>query len=1139
MLYESVKLDEKDLRLYRAIREMDFKLATELINSGSNINAIDSNSGLTIMNLILGNAGIKDIKSKKEMLDYLIENNATDDYAYYDEKEPKYFPIMYLLQLIHLGVLNQDETIDLMLKFPKDWFNKHFPNDRNVLMFLTSRDITEKSFELLIDKFEGDILDSVDYIGNSVLSLTVLFDKLSFAKRLVLKGININLKNKDKLSAFDIALQKIAANSKNKNELLDFCELMIEKKYEFSEISIENGKPVGRLNDFIKLEKEREADISKIISNLEPNNKMLLSLIHEDIKMIEKRLKESEVVDLLKTKPQNKEVYLRYAAVSNRKDVVEYLIKLLKPFNYDECSQTFKSFIENDCESDIVQVFKNSIEKGSEQENNYYDLDNIIDKNIEEINSLFEKGAYIDLNYAIFSYLAAKNKNMSEEILSKMMQVILLFIDFADKNQINEFDDDGEDYGYNPLQKALGANVKDLSLKLLDKNVELNFVYQPDEYNFGNKFVYRDIFNIAIDAGNDIEVLEKIIVKMKDYLPNFEIGDYWKYYAKRIVLRDDAKLVILLLKKYGFDVNENADEVIDLLIRTKKGEFIKEIYKIPAIEIREIFIKKITHYIKDEMFDSLKNLLLVIKADNVFNPNELKSIVSKVIDPQNMDDVTNILTNTGFDTEEIQQKVFPHIKLTNYKSFKQMSRPMEIKPLTLLCGKNSCGKSSIIKSILFIKQSISEHNMGEEFVVNGIYTDIGLLKNVTYNGNMEPSTLSFSDGETIFEVCISPRGYENIYYNKKDSPYIRHFLIDWKSKTSSERKQIKVYNRYFNSRHNLRFRYDEGLNSEHISFILEPEPIDCLDLGVFFGNLGMKYEKNYYFKTDEDIISEINLGGTKYYNFVQKDFFNKEQQSLKFDRKNAANNIFGEELTEAKRKVKEMFNKIIYLGPLRQKPQRKYISNCVVNDVGINGEKSIFLLSQFSTLQTELLQAWLKNMQMNYVFAQKNSEDPEVLYFRVQSNKNYNADLIDVGFGYSQVLPILIQGIALEEGETLIIEQPELHLHPEMQMHLADFFIDLIKRGKKIIIETHSEHIINRIVRRMLEDKDNKIKDQTSIYFIENASAADGANFKEIELDGDCGIKNWPDGFFDQASNEKDQMLKNILRNFKNDKNSN
>ena len=130
-------------------------------------------------------------------------------------------------------------------------------------------------------------------------------------------------------------------------------------------------------------------------------------------------------------------------------------------------------------------------------------------------------------------------------------------------------------------------------------------------------------------------------------------------------------------------------------------------------------------------------------------------------------------------------------------------------------------------------------------------------------------------------------------------------------------------------------------------------------------------------------------------------------------------------------------------------------------------------------------------------------------------------DITDVGFGISQVLPILVQGFMSNNRSLTLIEQPEIHLHPKMQADLADLFIDIVKLAadkkgkikKSLLIETHSEYLLKRLRRRISEGKLSS-KD-IAIYFIEprDKDNKDSALIKNIEISKD-GSFEWPKDFY-------------------------
>ena len=125
----------------------------------------------------------------------------------------------------------------------------------------------------------------------------------------------------------------------------------------------------------------------------------------------------------------------------------------------------------------------------------------------------------------------------------------------------------------------------------------------------------------------------------------------------------------------------------------------------------------------------------------------------------------------------------------------------------------------------------------------------------------------------------------------------------------------------------------------------------------------------------------------------------------------------------------------------------------------------------------------------------------------------------DVGIGISQVLPVLVMAYG-SQGKLLAMEQPEIHLHPALQAELADVFIEaaLGPRKNTFILETHSEHLILRLMRRIREGKVSS--DDIGVVFVE--PLARGSRFLDLRIDDEGEfIDEWPGGFFEESFNEK------------------
>ncbi len=125
-------------------------------------------------------------------------------------------------------------------------------------------------------------------------------------------------------------------------------------------------------------------------------------------------------------------------------------------------------------------------------------------------------------------------------------------------------------------------------------------------------------------------------------------------------------------------------------------------------------------------------------------------------------------------------------------------------------------------------------------------------------------------------------------------------------------------------------------------------------------------------------------------------------------------------------------------------------------------------------------------------------------------------NLEQVGFGNTQIIPIIVMVLGSEKGDLLLIENPEVHLHPKWKADLADLFYFAALQGVKVIIETHSLEIINRV--RVLVKNNENYKKYTNLYFFEKNGF--GVNVQEIEIENTGKLSCWPENFIDKVTIE-------------------
>ncbi|MCC4818489.1 hypothetical protein BCU85_07665 [Vibrio lentus] len=243
-------------------------------------------------------------------------------------------------------------------------------------------------------------------------------------------------------------------------------------------------------------------------------------------------------------------------------------------------------------------------------------------------------------------------------------------------------------------------------------------------------------------------------------------------------------------------------------------------------------------------------------------------------------------------------------------------------------------------------------------------------------------------------------------------------------------------------------------------------------------------------------------------------------------------------------------NGVKYLGPLRSDPKSIYpITNLIdPKDIGVKGENAaaVFHINKNKNLNSPLPDGFESNkppFELKVAYQSFGSSVIEWLKYmgvvdtistidkgkfgyelKVKTtNGDGLQDLTHVGVGVSQVVPIVMLCLLSEAGDTIIFEQPELHLHPKVQARLTDFLIAMSLSGRQVIVETHSEYMINRLRYRIALSDNEDINKMSSIYFVNKENGL--TRFDDVFISKYGVIKEWPDDFFDQTQNEVEGIL--------------
>jgi predicted ATPase len=488
------------------------------------------------------------------------------------------------------------------------------------------------------------------------------------------------------------------------------------------------------------------------------------------------------------------------------------------------------------------------------------------------------------------------------------------------------------------------------------------------------------------------------------------------------------------------------------------------------------------------------------------------------------------------------------LRLENFKAFKLLDN-LDIKPITILCGTNSCGKSSILQSILLTKQTIETKQLGQTLLLNGRFTHLGMFDNIIFGKRSQNEVvLQFScfwKRDTIIERSsgvrlvipvrfILERVFPEKYLKIHGAKYLFHYRIALKlGDRRSPRTHLKpVLVNALELSAEIQLPGNRTVDGPHVSF------------------KKIEGEKGVYSMTWSNIHSEKNKSGQGTCKVSFENLMPDEVTVVEANKRKRTTHPVSFDIWMFSEFLQQTFATYRYIGPLREEPSRRYIYEDEVIEIGLKGENAAYIcLTDYDNKISdcylfdndtdsfykcteaiklgEALTNWLETMSINgFVPTPSN----EIVYLNLESatSKNTLVNIADVGFGVSQVLPILLEGLRMPMGHTLILEQPEIHLHPKLQMQMADYFISLALSKKRVIVETHSDHIVNRLARRIVEDTQYNYNELISIYFI--TPTPHGSKWEKVNIDPDKGIVNWPEEFFDQTATELQKTIQAGLK---------
>jgi predicted ATPase len=427
------------------------------------------------------------------------------------------------------------------------------------------------------------------------------------------------------------------------------------------------------------------------------------------------------------------------------------------------------------------------------------------------------------------------------------------------------------------------------------------------------------------------------------------------------------------------------------------------------------------------------------------------------------------------------------ISLQNFKCYKDKTT-FPLSKINLLTGINGKGKSTFLQSMLLFKQTVEHDVNATALLLNGDYVKLGTFQDVK------------NSDTSINKPILIEFGFETPVYDD-----------------TTEGEELEMGQFVFS----YELISEENTNFELIANSIE---VACLNFDISPKKPRFENKGNGTFFRNDALQNGMNLF---LWDFVPSDIF-----------------YFKDNSPDGFLEVYDFFNfsAIHFVSADRLGPQEYYPKFSLKDflEVGKRGEKTLDVLDKVKNKVLEsdvrvlgednsilaLSGEWLSYILDTKVSVIINSESSYISTLKFRFNdKVYTPS--NIGFGYSYILPIIVAGLVAKEGEILIIENPEAHLHPGAQSRLAEFLARVASMGVQVFIESHSEHILNGIRIAAIEREGKpKILENTDIsilYF----QGSDKETFVSIPVEPDGKIRKWPEGFFDQL--EKDtEILYNL-----------
>lgn len=393
------------------------------------------------------------------------------------------------------------------------------------------------------------------------------------------------------------------------------------------------------------------------------------------------------------------------------------------------------------------------------------------------------------------------------------------------------------------------------------------------------------------------------------------------------------------------------------------------------------------------------------------------------------------------------------VNLVNFKCFHRET-PVRLARFTLLTGANSRGKSTLIQPLLLMQQSLSfQAGSAHRLCLNGLYISLG----------------------RFYDVCSSqaPR---------------------------SDPIEVGFEFTELNNRVSMRYRLGPDDDDDSVAAITSFTAAGTMNGRAFKIDLTAQ---------DEPLAHEAST----WQNLIPQDAVlpNGVRAMVNW---NNTHYVSADRLGPQEYFLKHSFSDIMFVGP-----RGEYTGSVLLSaKQQVVREEMTLDTDRVTRTVPDQASAWLREL-FGEAHLDVHSTDTNVLLLFLSSDQSPSRLYrpANVGFGYSYVLPIIVSALIAQPGQIVVVENPEAHLHPFAQAQLIRMLVRLSLCGVQVIVETHSDHVLNAL-RVAVSEKVMRPDDVEILFFEEHPEHYLRAI--RIESDGMIDVADWPRGFFDQTEHD-------------------